>query len=526
MWTNNKTYFYQNTQSKLLLFLLCSVIIVVSSIYSFVRPLGIYDEGFALTNAWRIMNGEIPHRDYWAAYPPGASFTLAGFFSFFDPSPLVARFVNLGWTLLFLGSFFTVLKQFASPWISLGVTAIASLLFAASFYPSYSVIPALALILFSLAVYIKAIKTESTALIVIGGTIAGLTVLFRHDFAGYYFFSVFVALFATSLIFSQVSRPEFGVNYSIKFLFVFLIVTILLLSFLLIYVGWNNFFQQAIIFPATGMRENRLLPFPGFLEFLGSWKARWFLAWAVPVYIAVGLFYFWFARLKPLFYEAFVIIGFATISLLLSIQAHNRLDMPHAAPSMLFTLCFLIVLTVQKPSKNTLINNIIRWGVVLSFCAYSLLVTFNRIELSSVFRCIKPTEITLCITSNIMQSEVVDYIDTHYMHSDYVFVGNTRHDKIFINDASLYFHLKMPIPIKWNEMHPGIITTHNVQEEIIKQLEAKLVKIIVLADMPEPREKNSSSISSNIHLLDDHIKNNYQPVFNNKTYSVLERISK
>ena len=47
--------------------------------------LSIYDEAASLYGAVRVMDGELPYRDFWMVYPPGIFYTLAALFSmFFD----------------------------------------------------------------------------------------------------------------------------------------------------------------------------------------------------------------------------------------------------------------------------------------------------------------------------------------------------------------------------------------------------------------------------------------------------------
>ena len=60
------------------------------------------------------------------------------------------------------------------------------------------------------------------------------------------------------------------------------------------------------------------------------------------------------------------------------------------------------------------------------------------------------------------QQNIVDYIRSNTASDEYVFVGNIRHDEVFINDASLYFLMQRRIPMRWNEMHPGVVTTSEV----------------------------------------------------------------
>ena len=48
----------------------------------------IYDEGFIVVGAQRVLDGEIPYRDFWNLYAPGQLYAVAGLFRLFGSSIL------------------------------------------------------------------------------------------------------------------------------------------------------------------------------------------------------------------------------------------------------------------------------------------------------------------------------------------------------------------------------------------------------------------------------------------------------
>lgn len=91
-----------------------------------------------------------------------------------------------------------------------------------------------------------------------------------------------------------------------------------------------------------------------------------------------------------------------------------------------------------------------------------------------------------------------------------VFVASATHDRIFVNDVSLYFLAERPIPTRYHELHPGVATTRPVQQEIINELQTNEVKWLFVVDWPNPNEPNDSAKSSGITDLDEYIHKNYQ----------------
>ncbi|MCX7668662.1 MAG: hypothetical protein N2439_01130, partial [Anaerolineae bacterium] len=128
-----------------------------------------------------------------------------------------------------------------------------------------------------------------------------------------------------------------------------------------------------------------------------------------------------------------------------------------------------------------------------------------------------------CVPLGSDQAAVAAYIRAHTAADEYVFIGNTRHDKIFVNDMMLYFLVDRPIPTRYAELHPGLATTLPVQQTIAAELAAHDVRWIVLATSWEAREPNASSLSSGVTYLDDYIRRQYRFVTSFGNYQVWQR---
>ena len=62
-----------------------AALVVAAAVLFFVSygSLTLYDEGIILVGSLRVMNGEVPYRDFWSMYPPGNFYVNAGLFSMF-----------------------------------------------------------------------------------------------------------------------------------------------------------------------------------------------------------------------------------------------------------------------------------------------------------------------------------------------------------------------------------------------------------------------------------------------------------
>ncbi len=118
-----------------------------------------------------------------------------------------------------------------------------------------------------------------------------------------------------------------------------------------------------------------------------------------------------------------------------------------------------------------------------------------------------------CFPIKPADAETVRYVEERTAPGDPVFVGLSRHDKIFINDVLLYFIMNRRPVTKWFTFDPGLQTTAPIQRAMIRDLEQARPKLIVIEDIwADWREPNDSAISSGVTLLDDYIRRAYEPV--------------
>ena len=61
----------------------------------FNEHIDIYDEGICVYGAARVLDGDVPYRDFWSFYAPGQFYALAGLFALFGPQLIVARLFSI-----------------------------------------------------------------------------------------------------------------------------------------------------------------------------------------------------------------------------------------------------------------------------------------------------------------------------------------------------------------------------------------------------------------------------------------------
>ena len=74
-----------------------------------------------------------------------------------------------------------------------------------------------------------------------------------------------------------------------------------------------------------------------------------------------------------------------------------------------------------------------------------------------------------------------------------VFCGNSRHDVTNLNPALFYFAAGRLNATRYDNLHPGVVTTAEVQREIVRDLESKRVRVVVLWTEPGITEPKAAS---------------------------------
>jgi hypothetical protein len=106
-----------------------------------------------------------------------------------------------------------------------------------------------------------------------------------------------------------------------------------------------------------------------------------------------------------------------------------------------------------------------------------------------------------------------NYIVSHTGETDKIVSATGRHDKLHINDASIYFVTQRMPAIRWQHYDPGVQTTFQVQQSIIAQIKANTVPLVMIdSSWDSVREPNRSSLSSDVGLLDVYLADNFDVI--------------
>ncbi|MBN1872974.1 MAG: glycosyltransferase family 39 protein [Anaerolineae bacterium] len=502
----------------------------------------LYDEGLVLTNAERIRAGEIPYRDFWTMYGPGYFYALAGLFSLVSPTIFVARLFDTILRFLLTLEVYLLARTMTSRWVALIPYAFVTFWLATIRFYSYPAFPATGALLLAALSLTGYLRDGRSRWLFLSGMALGLTALLRLDFGGYgaFGFSLALALFELR---KSAAAGDAGPSRLLRLLKVemlmaagALLVALPLYVYLLLASGFATVYYDLIVFPATVFRAVRHLPvlplLPDFGRLTGGqwndWLRLYFPLTIYAIAILVSLHWLVLRRVSPSdprFVVGGLFLALTGTGLGLVVKALSRYHDLHVLPT---TICAVILATAlgyRIPGKfwQNAPFKIGFAGLAFLFLTGPYVAHFSMLATrgsTAPAVCYSQQARAGCVLISQDQERVTHYLRANTRPDEYVFIGNSRHDLIFINDLLLYFLIDRRSPTKYTELHPGLATTLPVQQVIANDLAEKDVQWVVIMQGWESGEPNASSMSSGVTFLDDYIREYYRPEITFGSYQV------
>jgi len=512
-------------------------------------PFNYFDEGFAVYNAVRIAAGEIPHRDFWTAYPPGQFYVLSAVFNIFGSSLLISRIYDILCRLIISLLVYLIAERFLNKTLSVFVFFAAVLLLTLPYFYAYAIFPSLVFCFTAILCLLNYYRQNKRRWLLFAGINSGIASIFRHDFGVY----VGIALCLTLLLYDAFynSDGKRNINTSLKTILLLfagaVIVALPFYGYLVYEVGFSRLWEQLIIYPATTLREFRHVSYLSQIQqsvdqllslqifdlrtIRKLFRISLSLFFPILIYL-IALYLIIRNHLKRGAYSTNTIYQVIVIWLFGSMLMHYavlRSDNIHLLPTSInafILLAFISSIYFIEPSNiKTRVKQTLLMLLISGIYLYSPVKTMiNNVMITSPLECYSGIERAGGVFISRDQERAVEFIQQHTSKNEPIFVGNERHDKIFINDIGFYYLAERPCATFYHILEPGLATTLLVQKSIITDLISRDVKWIVLADMQHPEEDNLSSESSGVYVLDDWIRENYELREQFKRYKIYKRI--
>lgn len=498
---------------------------------------GIYDEGFAVYGAWRVLHGDVPYKDFWAIYAPGQFYALAALFELFGENLLVARVYDVIVRLAILVLVYLIGKRLTTPLVALAPALVSAVWLTTYGYYTYAILPALAGALGGILSLLEYLSGGRLRWLAASGVAVGVTTVFRLDVGAYAGVGVGLALLLARRTGPAVRliRPALALVGGAAS------IVLPALIYLLIASDAGAMWNQLIVFPATTLHQVRWLPYPAFRLDISSlltgritdefYRAyRLWLRFYLPlmIYGVAGLVIVLSWRRLPDIRRA-GLVAITLLGALLFNQALSRYDRIHSLPTSIVAALLMAILLYMIPHR--LWRN--AFFVILVVAAlYAIGEPYVRpfvtrhiatVQAVAPLGCHSQLERAGCVALDPDQARAVEYIQAQTSPAEPIFVGNRRHDLIFVHDILFYFLADRPSPTRYHELYPGVATTREVQQEIIAGLQAQQVNWIITVDLPDSTEPNASAVSSGVTALDDFIRASYEVVERFGAYTLWRR---
>jgi len=517
----------------------------------------VYDEGIPVYGAERILNGEVPYRDFWTIYAPGQFYVLAGLFKIFGSSLLAERLYDTAVRALVSGTVYLIALRLASPGWGLLFWLVVTAWLKFFGYHASSTFPAILFALVSLwAVSGLPAQEKPKRWIFISGLLAGLATLFRHDFGFYTFLSEISAiLFFPFWHRKLTSGGKVSSNWAsvlIASLWPYLLgfgaVLFFPLAFFLSAVPVKDLWYDLVTFPATIFPLVRDLPYPaplpdparifrGELSFSRAFadlSHRWAF-YIVPLTFAAVFFFLLFGnRRKPhpkgggdgsAAWEwgvgVFLVFGILSFN-----NVRVRSDLPHLFPSFV-AAGLLFPALVAKILELRLFRRGLVFGVGLAAALLLFPHPLQELQKPGVderyrhLLYVHNLRRAGSIGVNPFQAQAIYYIQSVTFPWERIFVGSHRHDQIYNSDVIFYFLSERNCATRYHELSPGSATSREVQAAIIDDLQRNHVRYIVILSRVPIRGVTNEPVP--VRLLDEFIKVNYQQFEKFGDWFVLKR---
>ncbi len=519
------------------------------------QSVNIYDEGIVVYSAVRVMEGHVPYRDFWSIYSPGQFYALAALFSAFGASIQTERLWDAALRALVPLFAYLIAARFTTRVKALVAWAAATAwmgFYAYSYfyqwtffgYPAY---PAIAFSLATLWLMTVYFTDPRRRWLVGSGIMLGITTLFRHDFGIYCGIGVFLALVLFTLL-----RPREGSALTPRmtwrdqlrafwrvlwpFALSAAVVVLPVAIYFVTQVKLSELVYDLFTFPASIFPRFRALPYPPNGPY-GPKEFPQILPFYLPflVFLMAGVVAFITARKRTVesVAHALCIVMLIVFGLFAFNQARVRADVIHTPAFFIPSIILLVILLrgIPQPTRGQaeaapVLVSVATLLLVLVFAEpvvdrVNLLLDAQR--MAPALSTAVPRATTAIVNPNL--SQAVQFIRANTRPDERIFVGNTFHDKVFVNEPMFYFLAERDSATRYHELHPGVATTAPVQQEIADDIEKYQVQYLVISSQFEgANEPNESSVSSGVKILDTYISDHYLPMASFGPYRMYRRV--
>jgi len=512
---------------------------------------GPYDEGLVLFGADRVLRGDVPYRDFWTLYGPASFYVEAGLFRLFGETALVGRGLDAVVKAAVVGLTFLIVARLGRR--ALAAAAAVLVLGLLIYLRNYGVplFPAVCASLVAVVALHDVAESADRRAALIAGIAVGVAILFRHDLGVYALIGCLVFFMrgrTTALRDRQVGRKGLALRFGAGVLVVLAPVALGLLWV----VPLHDLYVNLVRIPIVIYPQVRALPFPSLADAVsGLVQHRSFGALGLlVVYLPLAATAVAIAsetmrgRAEPAGTATSATASTLQLLLLLNVlffaKGLVRVSPLHMGAALVVSV-ILVAATAARAHHALWRRALLVIGALA--CAGLVAKPFVSAGERSAHSGGSASEALLsdrwisqaaalckdaslprlqCLRLDRDRTTVARYLLEHGGRGQRVYIGAGRHDRLLVNDVTLYFAAEAIAPTRWHDLHPGVQTTRETQAEMIAEFEARPLAFVVLNNEWDDRqEPNDSARSSGVTLLDDWLRDRFRPVLKSGSLTVL-----
>jgi hypothetical protein len=497
------------------------------------RPLGPYDEGILLTDAWLMSLDQVPYRDFYSNYPPGAFLVIAALWKVFGVSVGVERALGvLAHVAVALGAGW-VTGQMRGARFSAATAGVVLVWLAWLATPAYAWLLALACAVLACGLALHASHRESRGAWIASGVALGAAGCLRHDLF-VYLVAALVALAMVRAAFRRRLAPTDAERLTLRRLILGASVPLAVVWIpTLALAGVGPTLRDLYLTQVQHVMPARVLPMPELMPLVSMpplpFRMPAFIARGYEGAVAMTLVGPVLALAALVWRERLGLRGSLGPALLLALSAAvipqmaGRTDPYHSfltvAPALLL-LCALVESLGRGPGLGRALTVAIAIGVM------GIPVT-RQLEIPDPPEP-SPWQSRYPRYGSVPEPEaareaMLAFVLEHTAPEDPIYVGLADHARVFVNEVDIYYLTERTGATRIMQFDPNVVNREDVQREMAAEIEAARPTVAILSTryshLIEPNESRNRGSS----FLDDYLRSSYEVAGRAGPYQLLLR---
>lgn len=486
-------------------------------------------------SALRVLDGQVPYRDFWTIYAPGSIYVTAGAFALLGKNLIVSNLLGILVAALGATFYYGLVRRVAT----VDAAVVSTFLFASAIYNTRFFLglttypPAILCIWIGAARLVDFIESGRNRSLLFAGISFGFCTLFKHDLG---FYACVAG--AVTLAFSPVSEQHRAILQRMKSiaLLATVVFTIVAPVAIVLYaLAGRDLIQDLVRFPLFEFPWARPEAFPPVIpnhitfesNLRVAYQIEWWAICNFPLFLVVGSLPFLYRmrkRVQP-GQAALILFSLAAFPLFWNaahVQINTHPNTLTALAALIGSAAFFSARSIRRLVPATLVCV---WFLVLM--AEPAYLFQQRLRKGGEFvRLPHLGGIRVLHNDAAWMRRLASAIQKAAPSDRGLLVLSNRNDVVIYCEGIPYWLSDRKMITRYHELHPGVTDTLAAQQEMLADLAAVPLPVVVrehrFTHLERAKKRLSEHLPIGATLLDDWIQKNYVPGPSFSKYEVLQ----